>query len=240
MRKDVTYQLSVFGDFRDITPDTDTISQMMESLKSYNMVPSVYQEGKVNFNPSNPEKVYSESVDRLGMISSDNSLNISFGLDRIDITADAPSINNPLDDTILSKVMDIFRKTINDLSFSRIALNTTSFFTENDSEKICEHSQSNIGFYNNFEELSLRLNKKQDFEINGKNEQVNVILISQMSPEVFKGTAPPIPLSNGWMIQFDINTTPENIKNRFGSKAVEDFMNIAKNTKERIIGELLE
>lgn len=239
MRRDVKYELSIFGNFRGITPDPSTISKMMESLKEYDMVPSVYEEGSVNFSPSNPEDIQSESVDRLAMISNSNKINISFGLNRIDVAKDALTFDNSLSSTEFFSLIDILKKSIEDLPFSRIAVNTTTFFDEPESDKIIQHSKSKISFYDDFDESLLRINKKMDLTVNGESEETNIILTSQNAPGIIKYNEKPISFDKGWMIHFDINTVPQNIRERFSVNEINEFVLTTSALREEIIKDLL-
>ncbi|MEG9198753.1 hypothetical protein [Lactococcus lactis] len=239
MRADVSYQLSVFGNFKTISPDQKTINAMMTSLKEYDMVPSVYQEGEVSFSPANPDKLHSTTVDRLSMISANNDVKISFGVERIDVTHEAKSLDDPLLQIELPRLLDILKKSIKNLSFYRIAINTNTFFDKPDSDTIIQHSKSKIKYYDNFDEFFLRVNKRDKFNINNVEEETNLILTSQKAPEVIALNSKQFTLDNGWLIHFDINTVPENMTDRFGIEEVSTFISQASDMKEEIISNLI-
>lgn len=240
MRADVSYQLSVFGNFKTISPEPKTINKMMNLLKDYDMVPSVYQEGEINFSPANPDKLQSTTVDRLSMISATNDIKISFGVERIDVTHEAKSIDNPLSKIELPRLLEILNKAVNNLSFYRIAINTTTFFDKPNSDAIIKHSKSKIKYYDNFDEFFLRVNKRDEFIINDVEEETNLILTSQKAPEIIALNDKPFTLDNGWMIHFDINTIPEKTEDRFGIEEVSTFISQASDMKEKIISDLVE
>lgn len=77
---ELKFQLALFGNFDDIIPNVDTIKYFLEEFSDKGLIPNQYHEVSID-----PATGTSSNGNRLNLTSSDQSWNVRFGFDRMDI-----------------------------------------------------------------------------------------------------------------------------------------------------------
>lgn len=238
MLSDIIYQVSIFGDFTSITPNDTVIQSMITTLREYELFPAIFQEGVLNISPD-PNNATVQTMNRLQMISLDKMLNVMFSSNRIDISKSSVDLSVSLTDDNLNTLLDILSKATPGLSFSRIALNSTSLL-DDETQYLQRKLQSGLDFYDNPNELMLRVNKRKEISIEGNHyEDSNVILTVQRTVGQIIMINQPVPIDNGVITQFDINTIAENTTLRFFSDHVKKYILSANSIRQSILNTLI-
>jgi hypothetical protein len=238
MISDIIFQISVFGDFTSITPSDTTISTMITNFKDYGLLPALFQENNLNLSPD-PSLSKFETTSRLSMISVEKKLNVMFASSRIDISKTSADLTAHLMNEDLTVLLDLLRKATEGHSFTRIALNTTSMLS-NPSEDIIRKLQPSLAFYSDPNELTVRLNKREDISVgNGSIECANTIITIQKTIGQLLLNNQPVSIDHGILIQFDINTLAENSSSRFSSEQAKGFVSSAEEIRQSILNQLL-
>jgi len=173
------------------------------------------------------------------MISLDKMLNVMFSSNRIDISKSSVDLSVSLTDDNLNTLLDILSKATPGLSFSRIALNSTSLL-DDETQYLQRKLQSGLDFYDNPNELMLRVNKRKEISIEGNHyEDSNVILTVQRTVGQIIMINQPVPIDNGVITQFDINTIAENTTLRFFSDHVKKYILSANSIRQSILNTLI-
>ena len=106
MKIDREYKVSAFGDFSDIVPTPDNMMLLLQEFKDFGMVPSIFQEIKIDTNGAQPI-----SVQRLALVSNDGLEQVPIGSNRIDFihrTATDISLQNDEITGINNRAVSIF------------------------------------------------------------------------------------------------------------------------------------
>lgn len=239
--KVLNYQFSIFGDFRDISPNnSQIIIDLLSEYKEKNFIPSIFQEVPFNLIPS--------AINNRIMLSNNEGWQMNIGNNRIDLSIPLIEKGKYADMNlniisveaceIINKILKKYNKKAN-----RIALNSTFLMNRDLSkklDKIYEEKGRVIDFYNQnkVKEWNERtISEIIDSEFD--DEKINIGII------IYKGKgqyqiANKTTSFDGITIQFDINTVPENINFRFDDKAIKKFFKIAIKYKDQIEKEIEE
>jgi hypothetical protein len=231
MTAELQYKLSVFGDFMDITPNTDTVLALTEGLRKFQMIPSSFQElGPIT--PPSPPNV----LNRLLMHSDSDkeSVTVRFSFQRIDIDFTTKTEDGLRSvDACRNRTKDII-KAINEKyphKFSRLALNTQTLFVPesvNERDQYMSKFQNTLGFFKTPAELFVRLMNRTEFTLHSSRSNVNVI----MATNTFAGSVNlgGKEMPDGFSINFDINTV---VLEPPPVYTVDDFINFAQQAEEK-------
>jgi len=242
MERDIIFQISVFGDFTSIKPDDATIQSMIAKLSDHGLLPSVFQEGNFTFS-TDPKLQKTETTNRLQMVSIEKKINVRFAGNRIDINKASTDLTIGVTNDDLAVLLDILSKATVGLSFTRIGFNTTSLL-DSPSAQLHQKIQPGIDFFNNSDELTLRVNKRKNisFEVSpndASNETSNVILTIQKTMGQLLINNQQISIGNGFIMQFDINTTPEKSEPRLFSVHTKAYIEAAEELRQSLLKELI-
>ena len=241
--KKLNYQFSIFGDFRDISPNnSQIIIDLLSEYKEKNFIPSIFQEVPFNIIPG--------QINNRIMLSNNDGWQMNIGNNRIDLSIPLIEKAKYADmniETISIEACEIIGKIINKYNkqANRIALNTTFLMDSALSKKldrIYEDKGRVIDFYNQnkIKEWNERtISEIVDSEFD--SEKINIGININKGKGQYQ-IANKITPFDGITIQFDINTIPENIDYRFGDEAIKKFFEIAikyKNNIEKQIEEKL-
>lgn len=233
--KKLNYQFSIFGDFRDISPNnSQTIIELLSIYQDKNFIPSIFQEIPFNIIPN--------QINNRIMLSNKDGWQMNIGNNRIDLSISFIEKTKYAEmeiNDICKEACGIIEKIITkyDKKANRIALNTIVLVDDEISNRINSlyHKNERIAdFYNT--NKSNEWNEKimsQVQEETFHNEVINVGTSINMGPGNFQ-IENKITTFNGITIQFDINTTPANINLRFGSEDIKNFFEIAIKIKNEI------
>ena len=237
MVQDIIYQISVFGDFTSIKPNTETVDAMITRFRDYGLLPAVFQEGSFTF-PSNTGVPKAETTNRLQMVSFEKNINVMFASNRLDINRASTDLTIGVTNDNLNELLDILNKAASGLSFTRIGFNTTSLLN-NPSTSLLQKIQPRLTLYNDPNELMLRVNKRNDIAVgDNSNEQSNVILTAQKTMGQLLINNQPISVDNGLILQFDINTIAENSEPRFFSEQTNKYIVSAEYIRQSLLNDL--
>lgn len=238
MYRDIVCQISMFGDFTSIKPDPETVQSMLTKFSDYGLLPSIFQEGNFTLSP-NPQLSKTKTTNRLQMVSLEKKINVMFASNRIDVNRTSTDLNSGVTNDDINELLDILGKAVSGLSATRIGFNTTSLL-DNPSASLLQKIQPSLDFYSDPNELVLRANKRKDITFGeGSSEKSNVILTAQKTMGNLLINNQQIPVENGLILQFDINTIPENTDPRFFSANTKEYVVAANQLRNAILGNLV-
>lgn len=225
---DRVYKISAFGNFSDITPDTETMMFLLNEFKEDGLIPSMVQEVAVsNVTPAIPKA----TTNRIALLSSDAQEQAIVGTNRIDY---AITLNG--EEKITSEKLEYINKRINkffrvifgkyDRKANRLALNTESLIINLTSQEIdafISKYKNPISIYGErLDEWNVHLMVKKEI-LMGENEAINVISDIAKS-QITKTVGEKNEVFDGFVVQTDINTIAENSLYRFSHQSVEIFI----------------
>ena len=237
MIRDIFCQMSAFGDITSIRPDADTVQSMITRFSAYGLIPTVFQENNLTLSPD-PSLQKSETLTRLQMVALEKRINVMFASNRIDINRASTGLRSGVSDEDVNELLDILSAAAMGLSFTRIGLNTTSLL-ENPTAEMLGKIQPTLTLFDNPDELMLRVNQRRNIDF-GDNlrENSNVVLILQKTMGQLLINDQPIPIDNSLVVQFDINTIPENPELRFFSEQTKAYMVSAEQLRQSLLSDL--
>ncbi|MBE1427006.1 hypothetical protein H4684_003690 [Desulfomicrobium macestii] len=234
------YQASIFGNFTDISPNSENIIKILSLFKEENYIPSTIQE---------ISQIASGNAHRVQLITNDREWHINFLTNRIDIE------KNPIDSkgNNLGKIEDFtnysvktFEKILLEFNkkSSRFSLVTSGLLKEISSEKLdCIYCKlfNQIKFYEDNPpfEWNFRTVSKIKKELLGSQENYNIISSINRLQGIFSSQSESYNFDR-IEVQFDINTTHENQETRFELKHIDEFMKQAVSIRADLIEEFKE
>ncbi|MCL2343315.1 MAG: hypothetical protein FWC62_05400 [Firmicutes bacterium] len=237
MVRDIIYQITVFGDFTSIQPNDETIQRMITKFKDYGLLPSVFQEGIVTLSLDNlaPPK----AIDRLQMVSLSKMISVLFARNQIDISKAAIDPEVGVLNTHLRELLDILGKATEGFSFTRVGFNTTSLL-DHPNAFLSKKIQPSLAFYDNPNELMLRVNKRDNITFcDDLSERSNIILTVQKTKGQLLINNNRIVIDNGLVLQFDINTIPEITEPRLFAEQTKAYVLSAEQIRQTILTDLV-
>lgn len=237
--KVLNLQMSLFGSFINIKPETDIVINLLTSLKEDKFIPGSADIASVDLKTG---KMNVES--RMQMISPDKTWSIVFLPERIDFnynyqegTTVFKNINAILayGNTLVEKVFRVFSA----ITGNRLALNcklALENMTPDDMMQFCGRFTKPLNAYNgdSFAEWSVRFNARGKCEVEeGKEEDCNRIAeMMQVENQSETENAKSIILS------VDVNTLPSNLALRFKYENLRYFVNSASKFISEVTDEI--
>jgi hypothetical protein len=217
------YQVSLFGNYDEISLNQETIRTFFDMFSDQGFIPNTQNEINIEFNEFNKD-FRKNTVPKLRLSSSDNSWNISFGSERIDFILTNISIDD-FDMPEFDRYIDNCKDFINRISekyskkHRRIGVVQNILLSEQDDaipQKICR----NISLFENKPLLDwvYRASVRENVE----NESLNVI--SEMKKVKIENAQQSN--GDGILIIFDVNTIDENRHYRFGKNNVNNCIDV--------------
>lgn len=237
MRIDQNYIFSAFGNFDSIKPEHDTMAFFLNSFNGdIQLMPSVVQEMEWN-----EATGASELKQRLSLISPDSEIRVIIGSRRLDYGF-VPNANAALDDAriteINQRICDAFSLILEQFSVKliRLALNASSLLSLKDDNKVhnfIDRFSNPLSFYqeslHDLAEWSTRLNLRKETSIGGLQETCNIISTISKRNE-----------GDGFLVNLDINTIPQNVSERFAKKeSWQDFLQQAVKWRKLILKDVV-
>lgn len=226
--KVLNLQMSLFGSFINIKPETEIVIKLLTALKEDKFIPGSADIASVDL------KTGKMSVEnRMQMMSPDKTWTIVFLPERIDINYNYQSettVYKNIDvilkyaNTLVEKVFSVFPATTG----NRLALNcklALENMTPDDMMQFCGRFTKPLNAYNedSFAEWSVRFNARGKCEIEeGKEEECNRIA-EMMQIEEQSGTEK----THSIILSVDVNTLPTNLALRFKYENLRHFVNNA-------------
>lgn len=234
---------NVFGDFSEFEINSKSILELMDILKDYEIIPNVVDEFQIEIMNNVPTQ---KVVKRLQLISTKKRLIINLSKSNIIVEAD-PQIDRDSDTAqinikefileaknIINSLIKIVGKVGNRISLVTTYLDETDI--SNKFEKYAKPNELFIG--KDVFEWNVRSVIRENVDISNNTETLNVISNIYRS-KGFVGSNFPIPSNNqfdGVLYEIDINTIPENVKQRINNDFINSFYDIALSFKEKIEG----
>jgi len=251
----LVYKISAFGDFRDIVPSPETMMSLLESFKDYEMIPTLFNELLLPASSIPITKKESliqpaqQSQLRVALTTNDGMEQIFIESTRIDYEirsnecvemddASATQNNERIAD-IFGLLFDKYKKRA-----SRLAFFTQSLIVDFTNEEIAlflRKFSNPVSIYSEspLYEWSTRLVTRQDVQVEGMSETINVITDITKAQLVRTDQAMQVTADvDGFQIGIDINTIPEVSTSRFSAEGVKEFSFSALNLWNKIWSEM--
>ncbi len=216
-------QLSVFGDFDDISVSSQMMVKLTEAFEEYELIPSTFIENN---------SVVQQPIIRPRLDTVKNDWKIMIYKKRIDIEqklnyeegANVVDIGASFKEkalSILQKILEMFH-----ISLTGLSLNTTSVKCDFNPH-IYTKFVTPTAYYSENEpvEWTLRAVARVIWELAGNSNEVNVISILNRDFDTLK-------------IQFDINTAFGSIAQQLDISAIDSFLIQAIETREQLLNDL--
>lgn len=228
---DLSVKFSIFGNFQTIKTETQTVMEIMTALQLENFLPSTYSE----VSPVGSQL-------RIQLLKADRSIQVLFGLNRIDvifnpITSDDGIPPHIEPDITLAKRIFTQITTLFNKKSTRLAFNTSSLFyelSERETSEIEKLVKVELPYYSQrtLREWNVRLVVKEEQHILDLNETLNIITdvaLSDAKIELHDNQDKLIEDKNvsAYKVDFDINTIGEEIDPRFTGEHMGAFIDIA-------------
>lgn len=232
MEKYLRLQTSIFGDFKDIDLSQEAMSKLYQIYLKENMMPTIMKEFDI---------AAQDIKNRPSFVANDNSVSISIGSNRIDITSDISSGEQILDKC---KFIEIATKYLREFfDIFEVGISRMSYIEEEiveilDASTNCEIRNRYINAnhaYNNGKiiEWSSKNVSRDEWDINDKRELVNInITTGARKINALRNGRPDI--LDALVLAQDINTLAENTIPRLNVKDIEEFIKIASQKSEEI------
>lgn len=236
MLHNITFQVNLFGDFKDIEPKPEIMMELMPLWSKFSLMPSTFHEINPNFGMT--------PLNRLSFISQSNDFRIDIGIDKVTVsinTINSNGIETNIDkfaedaSYILEQILSKYNKL-----GTRVSLVTESLFPEYDSETL-EHVYKKmftpISFYNENKsfEWNARSVARINYDLSNKLEVINVITEVARLQGRFNNQITDFDRIN---LKFDINTIGQNSEKRLDGEAIKKFLFHAMETRNKLINEV--
>jgi len=234
------HQVSIFGEFSDIVPTSETILSILNSFKGKDFIPGTVRE---------IAKIGTGNEIRLQLATQNKEWLVNFLTNRIDIEknpieGDGDNIGNI--QNFVEEAVDICKRIIKAFKIKsyRLSLITTGMLDDMNSSKLdaiyiklfnpISYYRKNIPFEWNFRtgantEITIK-NKKERLNVLTSLNRIHGLIIHQDVTQNFDRIE----------IQFDINTTHENKNQRFNINSIIEFLNQAIEIRTQLITDIKE
>ena len=221
MESIINFQMSFFGPYAYIRPDSKNISLLLNRFSDDKFIPSTITTATLNTldGSFNDEK-------RINMVSIDDSWGIAIMPDRIDVNFPIKA-NKKIDieyDTMVNKASDLSLKMMNifDLKTKRLAINSRCVLPKMSEKTVGAFYKKVFNPLNYYEDKKISswvavINGIERFKICGNDEDINVITNVSLG----HSNDPNDPFRI--VVAYDINTLSENTTERFDARAIKDF-----------------
>lgn len=233
MDKYLRLQASVFGNFKNIDLSQESMSKLYQIYLKENLMPAVMKEFDI---------ASQNVVNRPNFVANNNSIAISIGSNRLDISSDISAGDNMLSKELFIETATKYLKEF--FAIFNVNASRMSFITEgvlkiidNSSEAITAKNFLNTDHvYNssNIFEWSANSVSLDEWNINEKTEKVNLnVTTSLRRMNAVKNGQPA--LLNGLVLEQDLNTLAENNSLRLTFSDIEVFLKLANQKNEAIL-----
>lgn len=239
----MNYRASVFTD--TIEASNENIAKLLTVFMDRGFLPNVYNEQTPISGGAGVMQAPVGSYSVWELKSNDGKFVIKFGQGRIDIISMMLSPSSGIGDidSFIKNADECFKMIFTKYprTFNRLALASNALLKVVPEEKLKEiylSLVSPIGFYsdNNPVEWNIRQVAKNNININDREEVINVICSLSRSLVTINENGH-ISNSNRIIIDFDINTIPENVEKRFSMEQYRSFALSALACQNRILDE---
>jgi hypothetical protein len=246
MFHEMIFKTIIFGDFDNIKPTPETIMALVNEFAALEVIPSTFTETNSGIPVLSVTTILpSATKNRLRLTSEREGMDIFIFSNRIDIGFEPKDFTGFSDEQIHNlkeKTEIIFEQLLNKYtkSASRLALNTTTLLIDLQDEQRSTFLRKFVtgeGYFSNPLEWSTRLMKREAIRLNGNHDTINIIanIAITIGQEDNDNKLRDF---NGFTINFDINTVPENTAPRFGLPEIRDFLDQTVDLKKKLVSDL--
>ena len=233
MLSNVMYKFSVFGDFSQLKYSSDNMKKLLDVKAEQTLIPNVISQAGIS----------GMVEQRMQLVSMDHTIIISVLQERIDVEIYSDKKigfgNEHIEKIVIQltnlmrQICLVFQERISDAA--RMALVTRYVYFDITDERKADFRDrfvNTLDFYNDkmTDEFLVNIVGNITYKINNNDEVMNVVtVINRLFPS--QGIGVDIPV-DGYQIDFDINTMPQNKENRFKPEVYDEF---AKQFEETIV-----
>jgi arsenate reductase-like glutaredoxin family protein len=246
MFHEMVFKASIFGDFDNIKPIPETIMALLEEFAEFGVIPSTFIETNSGISILAVANILPPvTKNRLRLSSERERMDIFIFSNRIDtsfVPEDFTGFSDEEIHNLIKKTEIIFEQLLNKYtkSASRLALNTTTLLIDLQDEQRSAFLRKFImdeSYFSNPRDWSTHLMKRESIKLNENQDTLNVI--ANIATAIGQGGKDNESRDfNGFSIDFDINTVPENTAPRFTLPEIRDFLDQTVALKKRLISDL--
>lgn len=236
---DLRYQITIFGNFDDITPSVDTIKFFLDSFSERNLIPNQYHEVSIDAATGT-----SVNGNRLSLTSTDQSWNVRFSYDRMDVIltnanvgvtemVDKPSFIENFK-TIFETISSKFPK-----KAKRIGYICQYLITDIDLTTVINSFMNRTDFYNNSPSIefnnkivnraTISVPEEEFINVSSELRWLKTNLKKENQNTFFEGL----------LYATDVNTIPENNEYRFNKEKINDVLEESLKISDQLDSEYL-
>lgn len=243
MDRVLNLQMSLFGSFRNVRLETETIINLLTALKDKGFVPGSADIASVDL------KTGKMAVDsRLQMISPDKTWAIAFLPDRIDFNYNyqpGTVVHRRIDcllvyvSELAEKVFSVFSSTTG----NRLALNCKLMLenmNEDDLRQFRQRFTTPLSVYrdNSYAEWSVRYNARGNIKVSETEIEESNRIVEMIQNENQKILPDKVECLHSIILSMDVNTMPSNMAQRFKYDNLLCFANDAAGFVSEVIDEI--
>lgn len=247
--KILNLQLSIFGNFSRIQPNTSLVIKLLSNLKDKNFMPGALNSTSVN---AATGKLTVNS--RLQLYSPNKEWVISFLDERIDFNYlfnEKNPIQSSFDPLIKegnSLITSIFNALDNNIKGNRLAVNLKTIFDDMSEEKLKKIGKELIlsptkEYEKDYTDWRISLNSRGKFNIGKESSETCNRILEFLRYNYIKNNSQPLTQSKQHktlMIALDLNTLPQNLETRFTGDNLKFFSNDVKQFIQNNIDDIKE
>lgn len=234
------YQISLFGNYDEINPNPETIKIFLDMFSDKAFIPNISNEINIELGNSEPLR---KNIAKLRLSASDNSWNISFGSERIDIILTNINIGTyemPTFDSFIEDCEDFIDRI--DKKYSkkhrRIGVINNVLFDDLNANSIQNKLNNNILFFKDQDLIDWTnrvASRKTIFEkdvLNAVSELRRIITPMIMNSKQTN--------FDGLILNIDVNTIDENKNYRFDISNISSYIEEMSNIQKEIYNQTIE
>lgn len=233
---DLRFQLALFGNFDDIIPNVDTIKYFLEEFSERGLIPNHYHEVNIDATTGTSSK-----GNRLSLTSSDQSWDVKFGFDRMDIVLSNSNIDvieMPAQESFINDCNDIYTTVIKRFpkKVKRIGFVNQFFISDLDLSVVVDKFSRPTQFYSESGAIefknkivgrsSIKIPEEEIVNVSSELTWLKTNLKVEDKNSLFEGL----------LLTTDVNTISENGEYRFDldriEKVIEESLKITNRLTE--------
>ena len=240
MISNVGYRFTVFADYSNLCFSRESMNKIFDAFNGIDIVPAVVQEVSPDAGVSQRMRFVTNDGISIALMSSRIDIDIISGKKEGFLEEEKGKVSSILLQ-YMTRIYSAFGKMIQDAN--RMAWGSTFVYFDISSEEKRNFRQrfiQPIRFYRDIsvDEFNVCYVGRKKIQITScDQEEINILTqiieyVSDNEPRVYGNIS-------GYIISFDINTVPENKKNRFGAQTFDSFINIAREIQKDVGNDFL-
>lgn len=246
--KIINFQLSMFGEFSNISSDTSLIIKLLSALQDKNFLPGTLNSASVDvqtgkFTVNNKLQLYSPN----------KSWTISFLDNRIDFNYSYHEMDPRIwsIDSLIeyggSLIDNVFPVLNTDMKGNRLAVNSKMIFDDMTDEQLDKIGKKLVpspteDYKKNYIDWRLSLNSQEEILFPQDHKETYNRILEILKYNYFENSAPTqqrLPKKT-MMISLDLNTLPQKMESRFTKDSLKYFSNKVRNFIENTVNSITE